>query len=68
LNLMDRSLVRIDSDEMLTMHDHLRDMGRMIACEEHIGGQRIWNLDEFEPIKSNASMVSEYVHHLSLVS
>jgi energy-coupling factor transporter ATP-binding protein EcfA2 len=68
LNLMDRSLVRIDSDEMLTMHDHLRDMGRMIACEEHIGGQRIWNLDEFEPIKSNASMVNEYVHHLSLVS
>ena len=68
LNLMDRSLVRMDSDGMLTMHDHLRDMGRMIACKEHIGGQRIWNLDEFEPTKSNASMVNEHIHHLCLVS
>ena len=64
LNLMDRSLVRIDSDGMLTMHDHLRDMGRMIACKEHIGGQRIWNVDEFEATKSNACMVNEYIHHL----
>jgi hypothetical protein len=67
LNLMDHSLVRMDSDGMLTMHDHLRDMGRMIACKEHTGGQRIWNLDEFEPTKSNASMVNDYIHHFCLV-
>ena len=59
LNLMDRSLVRIDSDGMLTMHDHLRDMGRMIACKEHIGGRRIWNMDELEPNKSDVCMVNE---------
>ena len=63
LNLMDRSLVRIDSDGMLTMHDHLRDMGRMIACQEPIGGQRIWNVDEFD-----ACTVNEYIHHLCGVS
>jgi hypothetical protein len=68
LNLMDRSLIRMDSDGMLTMHDHLRDMGRMIAREEHSGGQRIWNLDEFEATKSNASMVIEHIHHLCLIS
>jgi len=65
LNLMDRSLVRIDYDGMLTMHDHLRDMGRMIACKEHSGGQRIWNLDEFEPTKFDACMVNEYSSSLS---
>ena len=61
LNLMNGSLVRIDSDGMLTMHDHLRDMGRMIACKELIGGQRIWNLDEFKLTKRNACMVNEYL-------
>ena len=58
LNLMDRSLVKIDSDGMLAMHDHLRDMGRMIACKEHIGGRRIWNLHyELEMTPQNACMV-----------
>jgi len=36
-------------------------MGRMIACKEHIGGQRIWNLDEFEPTKFDVCMMIQNV-------
>ena len=58
-NLMIRSLVQIDSDGMLAMHDNLRDMGRMIASNEYIGGQRIWNLhSKLEPSPQNACTVN----------
>lgn len=48
LNLKDRSLVQIDKDGTLAMHDQLRDMGRMIACQERLEKPRIWNTYELE--------------------
>jgi dephospho-CoA kinase len=43
--LVDQSLVKVDKEnELLEMHDQLRDMGRMIAeKEEQYQGTRMWN-------------------------
>ena len=44
--LVDKSLVKIDVDGHLEMHDHLRDMGRMIVEREEVyKGTRIWKKD-----------------------
>ena len=48
LNLKDRSLVQINKDGTLAMHDQLRDMGRMIACQERSEKPRIWNTQELD--------------------
>ena len=44
--LVDKSLVKIDQEGNLEMHDQLRDMGRMIAeTNEEYLGTRIWKLN-----------------------
>jgi hypothetical protein len=40
-NLKDRSLVKVNKDGNLTMHDQLRDMGRKFAIQEE--KNRIWD-------------------------
>lgn len=39
-NLEDKCLVEIDSKNCITMHDHLRDMGRSLAAKEPL--RRLW--------------------------
>jgi hypothetical protein len=58
LNLKDRSLVQINKDGTLAMHDQLRDMGRMIACQERSEKPRIWNTQELERIVHAQTMVN----------
>ena len=53
-NLKNRSLVSIDRDENLGMHDQLRDMGRAIVLGEHKkAGQRsrLWMPEALEVIR-----------------
>jgi hypothetical protein len=40
--LRDKSLLKVDENGLLDMHDQLRDMGRMIAEKEY-QASRIWN-------------------------
>ena len=39
-NLIDRSLVKLDEDDKLRMHDVLRDMGREVVKTDGVKGQR----------------------------
>eukprot|EP00258_Populus_trichocarpa_P021099 XP_024437118.1 TMV resistance protein N-like [Populus trichocarpa] len=51
-NLIDRSLVEINSDQRLWMHQLVRDMGREIARQESPKCQRIWRQgDAFTVLK-----------------
>jgi hypothetical protein len=44
--LIERSLVNIDEDGNIEMHDQLRDMGRMIVEKDgEYLGTRVWNVD-----------------------
>ena len=38
-NLIDRSLVKLDEDDKLRMHDVLRDMGRDVVKRDHVKGR-----------------------------
>ena len=37
--LKDKSLIDVDTNNLLTMHDLLREMGKELACREKIGGK-----------------------------
>jgi len=55
--LLERSLVNVDEDGHIEMHDQLRDMGRMIVeRDEEYSGTRIWGVD-FIPSTQSRSKV-----------
>ena len=48
-NLQDKCLVEVDRENIIKMHDHLRDVGRQIADEEKSRGvipHHLWRLVE----------------------
>lgn len=64
LTLLGRSLVRIDADGILKMHDILRDMGGMIACGDHTKRQRMWN----QQIDDKVNMNWPHLTNLSILT
>ncbi|XP_073385884.1 TMV resistance protein N [Physcomitrium patens] len=56
--LIQKSLVKIDNKGILSIHDQLRDMGRMIVeVEAKYKSTRIWNMNK-QPIHKSSNQVS----------
>jgi hypothetical protein len=55
--LIERSLVNIDEEGCLEMHDQLRDMGRMIVeKDEEYLGTRVWSIDSIPSTQSTSKV------------
>ena len=55
--LIERSLVNVDEDGCIEMHDQLRDMGRMIVeRDEEYLGTRVWSVDSIPSTQSTSKV------------
>ena len=55
--LIERSLVNIDENGCIEMHDQLRDMGRMIVeRDEKHSGTRVWSIDLIRSTQSTSKV------------
>jgi hypothetical protein len=61
-NLKDRSLVKVNDEGNLVMHDQLRDMGRQIVKEasnyEYHKQSRIWDKEEAREVLFNGKVIT----------
>lgn len=71
--LKDKSLIDVDTNNLLTMHDLLREMGKELVCKEKIGGKpllfearsHLWDLDAEALLKKGKVCILANLMHTS---
>ena len=66
-----RSLVKIGDDNILRMHDQLRDLGRQIACEKNLNNpgehSRLFRRDKALDVLENRRVRSNCIMNFTLI-